>query len=126
MVRGFYAQVVDALKAAGYTFKRQGKGDHEIWHNATAGKSVTVDRGRIVTPHGQWRHEAGRYRQAVLGLSQAARISPTSNPRTFRTTCRANFSSTARCPASGSAKRSNRLATSVWLASMLPSSIFSA
>jgi hypothetical protein len=29
MVRGFYAQVIDALKAAGYSFKRQGKGDHE-------------------------------------------------------------------------------------------------
>lgn len=45
MVRGFYAQVIDALKAAGYSFKRQGKGDHEIWHHPAVGKSVTVDRG---------------------------------------------------------------------------------
>ena len=47
MVRGFYAQVVDALKAAGYSFRRHGKGDHEIWHNPAAGKSVTVDRGTL-------------------------------------------------------------------------------
>lgn len=44
MVRGFYAQIVDKLKLAGYSFKRYGKGDHEIWHNPTTGISVSVDR----------------------------------------------------------------------------------
>lgn len=47
MVRGFYAQIVDALKAGDYSFRRHGKGDHEIWHNPATGKSVTVDRGTL-------------------------------------------------------------------------------
>ena len=47
MVRGFYTQLADALRAAGYSFKRQGKGDHEIWSNPAIGKSVTVDRGTL-------------------------------------------------------------------------------
>lgn len=47
MVRGYYAQVVAALREAGFSYKRQGKGDHEIWHNGTINKSVTVDRGSL-------------------------------------------------------------------------------
>lgn len=30
MVRGYYAQIVAALRAAGCLYRRKGKGDHEI------------------------------------------------------------------------------------------------
>jgi hypothetical protein len=36
MVRGYYAQLVSALRDGGYEFKRNGKGDHEIWQFAIA------------------------------------------------------------------------------------------
>ena len=32
------------LKDNGCIFKRQGKGDHEIWYNPSNGKSVAVDK----------------------------------------------------------------------------------
>jgi hypothetical protein len=32
------------LREAGYEFKRQGRGDHEIWWNPKTGARVTVDR----------------------------------------------------------------------------------
>lgn len=44
MVRGFYADIVEALKAAGCSFKRVGKGDHEIWFSPITNRSFTVDR----------------------------------------------------------------------------------
>jgi hypothetical protein len=44
MPRGFYAQVVEALRAAGCTFKRHGKGDHEIWYSPLTSKTFPVDR----------------------------------------------------------------------------------
>ena len=44
MVRGFYAEIVDALKAAGCSFKRAGKGDHEIWFSPITNRTFTVDR----------------------------------------------------------------------------------
>lgn len=44
MVRGFYRQIVGALKQAGCTFKRYGKGDHEIWYSPVTGHTFTVDR----------------------------------------------------------------------------------
>ena len=47
MVRGFYAQVTAALREAGFEYKRQGKGDHEVWRSATLNKSVIVDRGSL-------------------------------------------------------------------------------
>lgn len=47
MVRGFYAQVTAALREAGFEYKRQAKGDHEVWHSATLNKSVIVDRGSL-------------------------------------------------------------------------------
>jgi predicted RNA binding protein YcfA (HicA-like mRNA interferase family) len=31
------------LRAAGYEFEREGKGDHEIWRNLVTGKRVTLD-----------------------------------------------------------------------------------
>ncbi len=46
-----YEKLVRAvLKDSGYSFQRQGKGDHEIWHNLATGRSVTVD-GRIKSRH---------------------------------------------------------------------------
>jgi predicted RNA binding protein YcfA (HicA-like mRNA interferase family) len=40
----FYRDVVRLLRDAGYEFKRQGRGDHEIWWNSKTGHRVTVDR----------------------------------------------------------------------------------
>jgi hypothetical protein len=45
MVRGFYAEIVRALKDAGCTLVRSGKGDHEIWYSPITQRNVTVDRG---------------------------------------------------------------------------------
>jgi len=36
--------VVRLLKENGYEFKRQGRGDHEIWWNSQTRVHVTVDR----------------------------------------------------------------------------------
>ena len=47
MVRGFYAEIVAALKAAGCSFRRAGKGDHEIWFSPLTGRTLTVDRGSL-------------------------------------------------------------------------------
>lgn len=41
----FDRQLREILKAAGCYFKRQGKGDHEIWHSPISGRSFTVDVG---------------------------------------------------------------------------------
>jgi hypothetical protein len=45
MPQGYYAQIIEALKAAGCAYKRQGKGDHEIWYSPRTGKTFPVDRG---------------------------------------------------------------------------------
>jgi hypothetical protein len=45
MVQGFYGQIVEALKSAGCTFVRYGKGDHEIWHSPITNRNFPVDRG---------------------------------------------------------------------------------
>lgn len=47
MVRGFYAEITAALRAAGCTFKRMGKGDHEIWYCPITQRSFTVDKGSL-------------------------------------------------------------------------------
>ena len=47
MVRGFYAQIIEALRAAGCTFKRHGKGDHEIWYSPLTDRTFTVDNGSL-------------------------------------------------------------------------------
>lgn len=44
MVQGFYAQIVEALRAAGCSFRRNGKGDHEIWYSPLTDRTFTVDR----------------------------------------------------------------------------------
>jgi len=43
MSKGFYADVVAALKSAGYSFRRSAKGSHEIWQNEE-GRQTTVPR----------------------------------------------------------------------------------
>lgn len=45
MVRGFYADIVAALTDAGCIFKRNGKGDHQIWFSPISNRTFTVDRG---------------------------------------------------------------------------------
>ena len=51
MGQGFYRQIVEALKAAGCEYRRQGKGDHEIWYSPVTDRTFTVNRGRCrVTP----------------------------------------------------------------------------
>lgn len=47
MVQGYYAQIVSALRAAGCTYKRPGKGDHEIWYSPKTRRSFTVDKGSL-------------------------------------------------------------------------------
>jgi predicted RNA binding protein YcfA (HicA-like mRNA interferase family) len=39
----YYRDVVARLRAGGFEFKRQGRGDHEIWWNPATGVRVTVD-----------------------------------------------------------------------------------
>lgn len=41
----FYRDLVAILRAAGCTFMRPGKGDHEVWWSPVTGKPFTVDRG---------------------------------------------------------------------------------
>ena len=40
----YYRDVVQRLKENGFEFKRQGRGDHEIWWNPMTGVTVVVDR----------------------------------------------------------------------------------
>jgi predicted RNA binding protein YcfA (HicA-like mRNA interferase family) len=40
-------RVVEALREAGCTFKRQGKGDHEIWYSPLTERTFTVDKGSL-------------------------------------------------------------------------------
>ncbi|SNR63047.1 type II toxin-antitoxin system HicA family toxin [Paracoccus sediminis] len=45
MVKGYYRELVEALKAAGCAYVRAGKGDHEIWFSPLSGVHFTVDHG---------------------------------------------------------------------------------
>jgi predicted RNA binding protein YcfA (HicA-like mRNA interferase family) len=40
----YYRDVIARLKAAGFEFKRQGRGDHEIWWHPGTGVRVVVDK----------------------------------------------------------------------------------
>jgi hypothetical protein len=42
---GYYRDLIQLLTAAGCTFIREGKGDHEIWHSPITGRHFTVDKG---------------------------------------------------------------------------------
>ena len=43
MVSRTAREVRKLLHKAGWQFLRQGKGDHEIWHDPATGKKVTID-----------------------------------------------------------------------------------
>lgn len=45
MVKGYYRELVEGLKAAGCVYVRAGKGDHEIWFSPINGVHFTVDHG---------------------------------------------------------------------------------
>lgn len=47
MGRGFYREIVEALKAAGCQYRRQGKGDHEIWYSPITDRSFTGGKGSL-------------------------------------------------------------------------------
>ena len=47
MGQGFYREIVEALKAAGCQYRRQGKGDHEIWYSPITDRTLTVDKGSL-------------------------------------------------------------------------------
>jgi predicted RNA binding protein YcfA (HicA-like mRNA interferase family) len=40
----YYRDLIAVLRQAGFEFRRQGRGDHEIWWNPRLRVSVTVDR----------------------------------------------------------------------------------
>jgi predicted RNA binding protein YcfA (HicA-like mRNA interferase family) len=40
----YYRDVIRLLKANGYEFKREGRGDHEIWWNRRTRIHLTIDR----------------------------------------------------------------------------------
>ena len=40
----YYRDLVARLREGGYEFKRQGRGDHEIWWNPATRIRVTVDK----------------------------------------------------------------------------------
>ena len=50
MTQGFTRQVKKLLAAAGCTFVRYGKGDHETWYSPVSGRELTVD-GKIMSRH---------------------------------------------------------------------------
>jgi predicted RNA binding protein YcfA (HicA-like mRNA interferase family) len=39
----YYRDVIRLLREDGFEFKRQGRGDHEIWWNPKTGARLTVD-----------------------------------------------------------------------------------
>jgi predicted RNA binding protein YcfA (HicA-like mRNA interferase family) len=40
----YYRDIIRLLRASGFEFKLQGRGDHEIWWNPQTGARLTVDR----------------------------------------------------------------------------------
>jgi predicted RNA binding protein YcfA (HicA-like mRNA interferase family) len=40
----YYRDLIRVLRDGGYEFKREGRGDHEIWWNSATAVHVTVDR----------------------------------------------------------------------------------
>jgi hypothetical protein len=49
----YLRELKERLTAAGCTFVRPGKGDHEIWYSPIANRHFTVDHGMEVAPHSQ-------------------------------------------------------------------------
>jgi predicted RNA binding protein YcfA (HicA-like mRNA interferase family) len=52
-MRNFAKPLKKLLTNAGWTMLRQGKGDHEIWHNPGTGQRVTVVTFLKVSPFGE-------------------------------------------------------------------------
>ncbi len=50
MVDGFQRELKRLLSAAGCTFERPGKGDHEIWYSPITERRFTVDQ-KILSRH---------------------------------------------------------------------------
>src|SRR6476646_10748179 len=66
----YYRDLTRLLRAAGYEFKRQGRGDHEIWWNRgrySKGLLITVRGGHGSRPRGprRQRHRAERDRRRI-------------------------------------------------------------
>jgi hypothetical protein len=60
MARGYGREIERWLRAAGCTFVRDGKSDHEIWHRPITNRHFVFDRGVRV------RHTANGILQAGL------------------------------------------------------------
>lgn len=67
MVRGFYREIIDALKDAGCSYVRAGKGDHEIWFSPITNRNFTVDRNGLSRHTANAVMKQARHRQEVLG-----------------------------------------------------------
>ena len=48
----YYREVVTRLRAGGFEFKRQGRGDHEIWWNPRTGVRSKVTANEILKDAG--------------------------------------------------------------------------
>jgi len=62
----YYRDVIQLLKAAGYEFKRQGRGDHEIWWNPQTGVRVTRRSKTALAFHSERHSEAGWIAESFL------------------------------------------------------------
>lgn len=45
-----YRELVKRLKLAGFTFAREGKGDHEVWQHSDLSRPVILTQTREVSP----------------------------------------------------------------------------
>ncbi len=50
-----YREVIQRLRAFGFSFKRQASGSHEIWHNAANGRYTTIPHHSGELPEGTLR-----------------------------------------------------------------------
>ena len=51
-MNGYYSQVIQELKAAGYAFKRGAKGSHELWSNGVFTTTVPFNCKSRMTANG--------------------------------------------------------------------------
>jgi predicted RNA binding protein YcfA (HicA-like mRNA interferase family) len=50
MVKGFYHDVIKALKSVGYEYQQSAKGSHEKWVNLSSNHTIIVPRN-CLSPH---------------------------------------------------------------------------
>jgi predicted RNA binding protein YcfA (HicA-like mRNA interferase family) len=72
----YYREVIGLLRANGFEFKRQGRGDHEIWWNPRTRIHVTVDRKLKSKFTAKWNFEGSWPRQGLLGSAKCAGYRP--------------------------------------------------